>query len=166
MLTLRSFLCRYCNWDNDPQNSEKSSVPFARHQIPREAELRARQFLRECMPQLADRPFSFARICWCADTPNRTFLISQHPEYASLMLGVGGSGHGFCHIPAIGGFIVDAMEDKLDPRMKHSFRWRPETAINRDWDDLHGRFGPDGSNRVMQFGDISEEEWTTVPARL
>jgi len=154
----------YCNWSADTQSSERSSIPFAKHQIPKEAEERARGFLRETMPQLAERPFSFARICWCADTPNRSFLISKHPDYPSFVLGVGGSGHGFCHIPAIGGFISDALEDKLDPRMKHSFRWRPETAVNRKWDDLQGRFGPAGSNRVMDFNDI--KEWTDLPARL
>lgn len=84
-------------------SSQRSSVPFAKHQIPKEAEERARGFLRETMPHLADRPFSFARICWCADTPNRAFLISKHPEYPSLVLGCGASGHGFCHIPVIGG---------------------------------------------------------------
>ena len=104
----------YCNWITDAQNSEQRSVPFANHQIPAESERRVRRFLSETMPQLADRPFSFARICWCADTPNRAFLISKHPDYPSLVLGVGGSGHGFCHIPAIGGFIADALEDRLD----------------------------------------------------
>ena len=152
----------YCNWTSDPQNSKRTSVPFANHQIPKEAEVRARAFLRETMPQLADRPFTFARICWCADTPNRAFLISKHPEYASLVLAVGGSGHGFCHIPSIGGFIADALEDKLDPLMKESFRWRPETAVGRKWDDLQGRFGPDGSNRVMDLQDV--KEWTEIPA--
>ncbi|KAG9514761.1 fructosyl amine:oxygen oxidoreductase-like protein, partial [Aureobasidium melanogenum] len=154
----------YCNWTVDPQNSQRSSVPFAKHQIPKEAEERARGFLRETMPHLADRPFSFARICWCADTPNRAFLISKHPEYPSLVLGCGASGHGFCHIPVIGGFITDAMEDKLEPRMKHSFRWRPETAVNRKWDDLQDRFGPEGSNRMMNFGDIVQ--WTNIQPEI
>ncbi|EXJ86148.1 hypothetical protein A1O1_06518 [Capronia coronata CBS 617.96] len=150
----------YCNWLTDSQNSKRSSVPFPNHQIPKEAELRCRGFLRETMPHLADRPFSFARICWCADTPNRGFLISKHPEYASLVLGVGGSGHGFCHIPSIGGFIADAMEEKLDPTVKECLKWRPETAINRNWDGLQGRFGPEGSNRVMDFQDV--KEWTNI----
>ncbi|KAG9674180.1 fructosyl amine:oxygen oxidoreductase-like protein, partial [Aureobasidium melanogenum] len=135
----------YCNWTVDPQNSQRSSVPFAKHQIPKEAEERARGFLRETMPHLADRPFSFARIC-------------------CLVLGCGASGHGFCHIPVIGGFITDAMEDKLEPRMKHSFRWRPETAVNRKWDDLQDRFGPEGSNRMMNFGDIVQ--WTNIQPEI
>ena len=60
--------------------------------------------------------------------------------------------------------ITDAMEDKLDPRMKHSFRWRPETAVNRKWEDLQDRFGPEGSNRMMNFGDIAE--WTNIQPEI
>ncbi|KAL4788522.1 FAD dependent oxidoreductase [Aspergillus varians] len=147
----------YCNWVD-----ETTSVPFAerRMQIPAESEARCRAFLRETMPHLAERPFSFAAVCWCADTPNRAFLISKHPEYPSLVLGVGGSGHGFCHIPSIGGFIVDAMEGTLDERMERIFRWRPETAVNRNWKDTQDRFGPGGSNQVMNFQEVTE--WSRV----
>lgn len=53
----------YCNWVSD--GSKVRSKPFAKHQIPLESEQRVRQFLRETMPQLASRPLSFARICWC-----------------------------------------------------------------------------------------------------
>ena len=61
----------YCNFQGESVGSA-----FAMRQIPKESESRLRLFLRETMPQLAERPFSFARICWCADTPNRAFLIS------------------------------------------------------------------------------------------
>lgn len=143
---------------------KKASVPFSKHQIPLESEQGVRQFLRETMPQLADRPFSFARICWCADTPNRDFLISAHPDYPSLTLGVGASGHGFMHIPVVGKYIVQCLEGKLDPKMQRSWRWRPETAVGRDWDALQGRGG--GPNRLRDFGAIAEDQWTTLPARL
>ena len=154
----------YCNWALDSADAYDPGTagPFSKHQIPLESEARCRAFLREVMPHLAERPFSFARICWCADTPNRAFLITKHPDYPSLVLGVGASGHGFCHIPAIGGFIADAMEDKLDEKLKESFRWRPETAVGRDWKDLQGRFGPHGANHVMSFGDVAE--WTAIVA--
>lgn len=118
------------------------------------------------MPQLADRPFSFARICWCADTPDRNFLISRHPDYPSLVLGCGASGHGFCHIPSVGGFIADCLEDKMNPQLKYAFRWRPETATNRVWKDKQGRSGPEGSNHVMNFGDLKEEQWTAIEPRV
>lgn len=137
------------------------SVPFAKHQIPRESEQRIRLFLRETMPQLADRPLVFARICWCVDSPNRAFLISKHPDYPSLVIGSGDSGHGYCHIPSVGGFISDAMEEKLDGRMKESFKWRP--VENRDWSDKQSRFGPPGANYVMDFQNVTE--WTDIPAR-
>ncbi len=155
----------YVNWASDSSNTTnpRAGDPFSKHQIPVESEARCRTFLREVMPHLADRPFSFARICWCADTPNRAFLISKHPDYASLVLAVGASGHGFCHIPAIGGFIADALEDKLDEKLKRSFRWRPETAVDRDWRDLQGRFGPDGANRVLDFQEVTA--WTQIPSQ-
>jgi len=40
----------------------KESIPFARNQIPKEAEVRVREFLRDTMPHLMEREFSFARI--------------------------------------------------------------------------------------------------------
>lgn len=148
----------YCNWTTDPLTGRKASVPFAREQIPIEAEARVRAFLHDIMPHLSERPLSYARICWCADTPDRNFLIDRHPEYKSLVLAVGGSGHGFMHIPSVGNFVVDAMEGVLDENLKEHFRWRPETAIGRNWDDVQGRRG--GPNRVMDFNDV--KEWTNI----
>ena len=40
--------------------------------------------------------------------------------------------------------IADELEGKLNSRLKHSFRWRPETAVDRKWDSLQGRHGPEG----------------------
>lgn len=147
----------YCNWSTDP-SGRKVNVPFAKHQIPLEAETRVREFLQHTMPQLAERPFAFARICWCADTPDREFLIGRHPEFKSLVLAIGGSGHGFMHITSVGGIVADAMEGCLDERLKESFRWRPETAVGRDWGDVLNRMG--GPNKVMDFGDV--REWTDI----
>ncbi len=159
----------YCNWvddeDGEPQKEDgRVDLPFARQQIPQEAEDRVRLFLRETMPHLAKRELSFARICWCADTPDREFLICRHPNYQSLTLGIGGSGHGFVYISCIGHFIVDAMEEKLDEGLQEMWRWRPETAKGRDWGNLQGRYGPKGSNRVMDLGTV--KEWTHLPSRL
>ena len=142
----------YCNW------VDKGNVPFIRDEIPVDAARRIRDLLQDTMPHLASRPFSVSKICWCADTPNRSFLIDVHPKYPSLVLGVGGSGHGFMHIPTVGGFIVDVMEGKLDGRLKHSFRWRPETAQSRDWMNVQGRFG--GPNAMTNFQDV--KEWTVT----
>ncbi|OJJ48699.1 hypothetical protein ASPZODRAFT_1658842 [Penicilliopsis zonata CBS 506.65] len=151
----------YCNWIPDPTRpGQKRSMPFARHQIPREAEARARGFLRDTMPHLADRPLVFARICWDADTPDRMFLIDRHPEYRSLVVAVGGSGNGAMQMPCIGGFIADALEGKLQSELKHVVRWRPETAVHRDWDSTQHRFG--GPNKIMDFQEVGEDGWTKI----
>ncbi|KAI0100427.1 fructosyl amine:oxygen oxidoreductase, partial [Hypoxylon sp. NC0597] len=82
------------------------SRPFAKHQIPLEAETRMRGFLKETMPHLASRSFSFARICWDADTPDRMPLIDWYPNSCpgrrNFLLAVGGSGHSFKTMPAMG----------------------------------------------------------------
>ncbi|KUJ10135.1 fructosyl amine:oxygen oxidoreductase-like protein [Mollisia scopiformis] len=147
----------YCNWVIS-EDGKRESVPFAKHQIPKEAEDRVRGFLKDTMPQLAGRPFSFARICWCADTPDREFLIDRHPELRSLVLAVGGSGHGFMHITSVGAFIADTVEGKLDPKLKKAFRWRPETAVERNWEDVQGRRG--GPNTMTNFGEVNM--WTEI----
>ncbi len=154
----------YINRTTDTNTQKAASVPFARDQIPLSSEQGVRAFLQETMPHLASRPFSFARICWCADTPNRKFLISHHPEHQNLILAVGDSGHGFMQIPVIGRYIVQCLEGKLDERMQRSWRWRPETAVGRDWRDLQGRHG--GSERIMDLAQSVEGDWTTIPPRL
>lgn len=84
----------YTNMVTTPDGSSLTSIPFEKTQIPKESETRIRALLRETMPQLANRPFSFARICWCADTANREFIIDRHPQHPSLILGCGASGRG------------------------------------------------------------------------
>ena len=151
----------YCNFVPDPQRpGEQRSIPFAKHQIPLEAEARARDFLRDTMPHLASRPLAFARICWDADTPDRAFLIDRHPDYPSLFVAVGGSGNGAMQMPTIGGFIADALEGNLQKELKHVVRWRPETAVDRDWRSTQDRFG--GPFRVMDFQEVGENEWTSI----
>lgn len=151
----------YCNFVSDPRHGgETRSIPFARQQIPIEAETRARDFLRDTMPHLADRPFVFARICWDADTPDRAFLIDRHPEHPSLVVAVGGSGNGAMQMPTIGSFICDALEGTLRQDLKDIVRWRPETAEERDWHSTQDRFG--GPNKVMNLQDVKENEWTQI----
>ncbi|KAL4947134.1 FAD dependent oxidoreductase [Aspergillus filifer] len=152
----------YCNFITDPSNpNEVKSIPFARNQIPLESEARTRDFLRETMPHLADRPFSFAKICWDADTPDRAFLIDRHPEYKSLVVAVGGSGNGAMQVPSIGGFIADALEGSLAPEVRGIVCWRPQAAVNRDWSNTQGRHG--GAEKVMDLQDVGDDGWTKIP---
>lgn len=80
--------------------------------IPKEAEEAIKKFIEAVLPQFSGRPLLGARMCWCTDTADQHFLISKHDKYPELLLGTGGSGHGFKFLPTIGSYIADAFEGK------------------------------------------------------
>lgn len=63
-------------------------------------------------------------------------------------------------MPTIGGFIVDALEGKLQKGLKDVVRWRPETAVDRDWKFTQNRYG--GPDKLMNFQDVKPEQWTQI----
>ncbi|ORY11979.1 FAD dependent oxidoreductase [Clohesyomyces aquaticus] len=146
----------YCNFIE--VNGELRSVPFAREQIPTQAETRMRQLLSETMPQFKHREFNFARICWDADTVDRRFLIDRHPDLRNMIVAAGGSGHGFMTSPAVGVMVVDTLEGTVGKRLRKMLKWRPEISVNRDWWDTQGRYGADG--RVMDLQKVTE--WSSI----
>lgn len=148
----------YCNWITKPGSGHPVSVPFAKHEVPLQSERRIRQFLKDTMPQLADRPLVHARLCWCADTRDRAFLITYHPRHPSLVLASGDAGHGFAHIPSIGGFISDCLEGKLESRLAEFWRWRPETVPEFWGDDPLDRFGAEYN--IIDLQKAAAEGWT------
>jgi len=150
------------------------SQPFAKQQIPLESEERMRAFLNDTMPHLSDRPLSFARICWDADTVDRMPLIDwyipggqvsldqseshQHSKRGRLLLAVGGSGHCFKTMPAMGQVVLEFLEERVDERTRRAFHWRPETAQNRNWWDVQDRWG--AHEKVMDFNEV--RGWTRI----
>ncbi|KAH8702252.1 FAD dependent oxidoreductase [Talaromyces proteolyticus] len=146
----------YCNWVLQ-DDALPRSIPVPRNQIPASSARRIREFLRETAPQLADRPFSHTATMWCADTPNRAFLITAHPRHPSLILAAGDSGHGFTHLPSIGGFVSDLLEGNLDSRIAKSWRWRPDTGQEFWGNDLLGRSG--AGNKVLDLKETITEGW-------
>ncbi|EGV65396.1 FAD-dependent oxidoreductase [Yamadazyma tenuis] len=131
-----------------------SSVPVYKNQIPHVAERDIRLLLQETLPQLADRPLVQAKICWCTDTPDRNFLVCEHPQYGeTLVLATGDSGHGFKHMPSIGKYVARLVmygPGGLDCEKRTKWRWRPETAKDR----IQDRFGGDG--HVNDLKDITD----------
>lgn len=148
----------YCNFVRDSNGEILSSKPFAKNQIPLEAEARMKRVIQETMPQLMDREFSFARICWDADTVDRVFLIDFHPNHSNLILACGASGHGVNPMPAIGIVVADLVQGKMEERLHKMSRWRPEQAINRNWHDTQGRHGAD--EKIMEFKDV--QGWSSI----
>jgi sarcosine oxidase/L-pipecolate oxidase len=140
------------------------SIPFAKQQIPIEAESRMRLLLRETMPHLADRKFSYARVCWDADTIDRMFLIDRHPALGNLVVAVGGSGNGFMAAPAVGEIVADLVDGKeggkrvVGDRVRNMMRWRPELCVGRDVWDTQGRHG--GDEKIMNIMDVGG--WTRI----
>ncbi|KAI0528165.1 fructosyl-amino acid oxidase [Xylaria bambusicola] len=152
----------YGGTSSDGEKVIVGSKPFARHQIPLESEDRMRAFLKETMPHLAARPFSFARICWDADTVDRMPLLDWHGSHTTesgrLLLAIGGSGHCFKTMPAMGQVMLEYLEGKVDDRTRRAFRWRPETAKDRNWWDVQNRWGAQGE--VMDITKV--KGWTEM----
>ncbi|GAA5897747.1 hypothetical protein JCM5296_000870 [Sporobolomyces johnsonii] len=95
--------------------------------IPQQAEDEIRAFLRECIPSLADRPFSYSAMCWDSDSPDAHFIVDYHPDLPNLVVAGGASAHGFKFLPIIGAKIQDLIEGNLDPELAKLWRWRPGT---------------------------------------
>jgi glycine/D-amino acid oxidase-like deaminating enzyme len=88
---------------------------------------RARSFLRDALPGLADAPLVETRVCLYCDTRNGDFLIDTDPEREGLVVASGGSGHAFKFAPVLGALIADTALGVAHP-LAHKFRWRPELA--------------------------------------
>jgi sarcosine oxidase/L-pipecolate oxidase len=116
--------------------------------IPNKSREEIRDFITKTLPQFKDRPFVKQKICWCADTMDREWLISTHPRHANLILGTGDSGFGFKMLPTIGKYLSDLVEGKsIEPMLQDVWRWRPE---NRD---RKTRVGGDRKDRDLKDMD-------------
>ncbi len=84
---------------------------------------RARSFLREAIPRLADAPLVGSRVCLYCDSFDGDFLIDRDPEREGLVVASGGSGHAFKFAPLLGELVADAVEGR-ENRWSVRFRWR------------------------------------------
>ena len=66
---------------------------------------RLRTYLRRYIPTLQNAPVIETRVCQYENTWNGDFLIDRHPEFENVWIAGGGSGHGFKHGPALGGYL-------------------------------------------------------------
>jgi sarcosine oxidase len=74
---------------------------------------RARVMIAQNFPALANAPVVESRVCCYENTWNGDFLIDQLEE--DIWVAGGGSGHGFKHGPAIGRYVADLFEGRIEP---------------------------------------------------
>jgi sarcosine oxidase len=86
---------------------------------------RARRFLAERFPELAQAPLAAAEVCQYENSPDGNLILDRHPEARNVWIVGGGSGHGFKLSPAVGEMAAAAiLTGKSTPDMFHLARLR------------------------------------------
>jgi glycine/D-amino acid oxidase-like deaminating enzyme len=111
---------------------------------------RARAFLADALPALANAPIPYTRRCLYCDTLDGHFVIDRHPRRPGLVVASGGSGHGFKFAPLVGDWIADVASG-LAPIDR--FRWRALDAGTRSQEAARHRGGDDDANDGGNDGD-------------
>nr|OQO30508.1 hypothetical protein B0A51_01737 [Rachicladosporium sp. CCFEE 5018] len=110
--------------------------------IPKEGSDACRDFLAQCIPHMAERPWSYTRICWYSDTPKGDWLVDYHPKWKNLVVATGGSGHAYKFLPVVGERIADVViretRDDLGRALQEKWRWPKERSSSdhiwtNDW---------------------------------
>lgn len=68
-----------------------------------------------------------------AFTSSGDFIISPHAGAKGLYVATCGSFHGYKFFPVLGKYVVQMLEDKLEPELKEKWAWdreRPDAALN------------------------------------
>lgn len=120
----------YTNCVQSPWNPSTSlSIPSTiKYAMPQEAQDQLEEMRRKLFPRFTDRPIQDQMICWCTDSPDRSWIIDAHPDMPNVLLATGDSGMAFKFLPTIGKHIADALEGKLDGEQRNKWKWRPSMA--------------------------------------
>ncbi|KAM0787541.1 hypothetical protein ACM66B_003612 [Microbotryomycetes sp. NB124-2] len=85
---------------------------YENQSVPADAITKLKAGLERVYPALVDREWLYSRLCWYTDRASGDWLIDWHPEYESLFLATGGSGHAFKFLPVIGKLVVDQIQGR------------------------------------------------------
>jgi sarcosine oxidase len=80
-----------------------------------------RAFLRSHLPA-ADGLLRDSTICLYTLTPDRHFVIDRHPEFESVAIAAGFSGHGFKFAPVVGELLAELIDSGRPDRRAKLFR--------------------------------------------
>lgn len=86
--------------------------PDSHREAPPEHVHKARLFVAERIPGLANARVAGSRSCLYENTPDHDFVIDWVPGTQRILVAGGGSGHGFKFGGSIGTVIADAVEEK------------------------------------------------------
>ncbi|KAF2174068.1 hypothetical protein M409DRAFT_62230 [Zasmidium cellare ATCC 36951] len=118
------FITNYYNSHVPGASLGHSHEDFPDDGVPRQIEEEMRKFVRDLIPELADRPWISTRMCWDGDTKDINFRICPSPHNSNLFIATAGSGHGFKFLPIIGKYVVDMLEGNLSDDYVDLWRWR------------------------------------------
>jgi glycine/D-amino acid oxidase-like deaminating enzyme len=85
--------------DMDPDRGVRMPSPFLAGQV--------RDYVARRMPGLADQPIVATRICQTEYSSNGDFIIDRHPDFETVWIAGGGSGHAFKMGPRLGAYIAE-----------------------------------------------------------
>jgi sarcosine oxidase/L-pipecolate oxidase len=118
------FITNYSNSKTPGASLGHSHEDFPEDGVPRQIEEEMREFVRDQIPELADREWVSTRMCWDGDTKDINFRICPSPTNANLFIATAGSGHGFKFMPIIGKYVADMIQGKLDAEYAELWKWR------------------------------------------
>jgi len=98
-------------------------------QVGAEGVARARTYLAQRFPGIAEAPLIHARVCQYENSSNGDFLIDRLPGHERIWLVGGGSGHGFKHGPAVGRRVAAHILDPgapIEPRFSLASKGRSQ----------------------------------------
>ena len=84
-------------------------------EITKEGVDRARAFLAQRFPVLANAPLLGGEVCQYEASPDSHFIVDRHPAASNVWLAGGGSGHGFKMGPALGEVLAAAVLGEAPP---------------------------------------------------
>ncbi|KAE8155172.1 FAD dependent oxidoreductase [Aspergillus avenaceus] len=87
-------------------------------------------------PESAEWDMTKHRICWDAFTTTSDFIISPHSASKGLYIASCGSFHGYKFFPVLGKYVVQMLEDELDPELAEKWAWdreRPDSSQNVEY---------------------------------
>jgi glycine/D-amino acid oxidase-like deaminating enzyme len=122
--------------------------------VTSEEEENLRKFLSWALPELAEAPVVYTRLCMYCDTHDGNFWIAPDPEREGLVIAAGDCGHGFKFAPVLGQIIADAVEQKSNPILE-KFRWRPEVSVGTGTDVARFRSEHESTSWRLNSGRTS-----------